>query len=152
MRNNFQRNNSLSNTSAGNIFEEIVQNYFKNTFNLELKKYIKVEIGISTRNAKKSKKFDLGIENKIIIECKSNSWTEGENIPSAKLTTWNEAMYFFHLTPYGLRKLFVVELFYSEKHQQSLAQYYISTYGHLIPDDVEFWEFDKTKKIANRLI
>ena len=151
MKANFQRQNSTSNASEGNIFELLVKGYFNKTYNLGLTKNIKVDIGISTKVIKKSKTFDLGRQNEIIIECKSHSWTETSNIPSAKLTTRNEAMYFFHLVPKGLRKIFVVEKFYSDKRQETLAGYYLRTYHHLIPDDVELWEFDRKNERAARL-
>jgi hypothetical protein len=30
---------------------------------------------------------------------------------------------------------------YSEKRKETLAQYYLRTYKHLVPKDVEFWEY-----------
>ena len=41
----------------------------------------KVEIGI---NAKKEHAFDFG-NNSILVECKSQTWTETGNAPSAKI-------------------------------------------------------------------
>ncbi|WP_201087274.1 hypothetical protein [Serratia plymuthica] len=54
---------------------------------------------------KKSHRFDLGCaEQKILVECKSHRWTIGNNIPSAKLTVWNEAMFYFYSAPAEYRK------------------------------------------------
>ena len=93
---------------------------------------------------KKSRSFDLGSEHeKIIVECKSHKWTSGGNIPSAKITVWNEAMYYFHLAPADYRKVFFILRDFSSKRNETLAEYYIRNYGHLVPDDVEFVEFDE---------
>ena len=85
---------------------------------------------------------------KIVVECKSHKWTEGANVPSAKMTVWNEAMYYFHLVPNDYRKIFFCLKDYSEKRGLTLAEYYIKTYKHLIPPGVEIWEYCKDQKNA----
>lgn len=72
-------------------------------------------------------------------------------MPSAKLTVWNEAMYYFQVTPLGYRKIMFVLRDYSEKRNETLAEYYIRTYSHLIPKDVELWEYDESTMSAMRL-
>lgn len=107
---------------------------------LTVQKDISVNIGHLT---KKEHKFDLGYisdDKKIVIECKSHTWTSGDNVPSAKLTVWNEAMYYFSLTPNEYRKALVVKKDYSKRRNETLAQYYIRNYEHLIPDNVEIYE------------
>lgn len=144
----FQRKGAKSNTHVGRKFEDATQEFFLNK-GLSLQKNISVDIGI---NGKKSHKFDLGdINGKILVECKSHTWTEGDNIPSAKITTWDQAMFFFFVAPSGYRKIFFVLKDFSLKKQETLAAYYIRTKSHLIPTDVEIWEFDEKQKIANRL-
>jgi hypothetical protein len=32
---------------------------------------------------------------------------------------------------------------FSEKRRLTLAEYYLGRYPHLVPDGVEFWEFDE---------
>ncbi|WP_251405975.1 hypothetical protein [Metabacillus litoralis] len=66
------------------------------------------------------------------MECKSHKWTSGGNVPSAKLTVWNEAMYYILLAPEDYRKFFILKD-YSEKGGETLGEYYIRAYGHLIP-------------------
>ena len=51
-------------------------------------------------------------------------------------------MYFFHIAPPEYRKIMFVLRDYSDKRRETLAQYYIRNFSHLIPDDVEIWEFD----------
>ena len=60
-------------------------------------------------------------------------------------------MYLFYAAPTGYRKIFFVLKDYSLKRQETLAEYYIRTTSHLIPNDVEIWEFDEKVKMAKRL-
>ncbi|MGZ8258711.1 MAG: hypothetical protein ACXWTR_05995 [Methylotenera sp.] len=85
---------------------------------------------------------------KILVECKSHRWTVGGNVPSAKLTVWNEAMYYFLTAPNEYRKIMFVLHDFSVRRKLSLAKYYLNTFPHLIPVGVEFWEYDETKNIV----
>jgi hypothetical protein len=146
---NFQRNGSISNAHVGKDFESKAKTFFA-TQGVILDKNISIEIGIEGK--KKAHNFDLGNPiSKIIVECKSHTWTESENIPSAKITTWNQAMYYFYAAPKGYRKIFIVLKHYSKKHKQTLAAYYLRLNDHLIPSDVEFWEYDEDTKTAQRI-
>lgn len=58
-------------------------------------------------------------------------------------------MYYFHLAPAKYRKILFVL-----KHVvkgRSLAAYYLKHHEHLVPDDVEVWEFDSETKEVERL-
>jgi hypothetical protein len=82
----FQRKGVESNTQVGRDFEAKAQNFFTQR-GLHLTPGMALEIGI---NGKKLHNFDLGDEQKkIAVECKAHTWTEGGNVPSAKITTWN---------------------------------------------------------------
>lgn len=141
--NNFQRVGSISNAHIGRDFEEAAHVYFT-AQGYQIIKDMALPIGLER---KKNHRFDLGTpadaEDKIIIECKSHRWTSGDNVPSAKLTVWNEAMYYFHLAPSEYRKIFFILRDYSNKRNETLGEYYIRTYGHLIPSDVEIMEYDE---------
>ena len=118
-------------------FEERVKQFF-GTQGIHLRRPVTVAVGV---RGTKPHKFDLGSdEQRILVECKSHTWTETDNMPSAKMKDWNEAMYLFHAAPGKYRKLFVVLRAFSEKRQETLAAYYMRTNGHLIPEDVEIWE------------
>jgi len=146
--NNFQRLGSLSNTHVGNEFEEAVREYFTGE-GLSLIRGFKVSVGIG--DTKKPRKFDWGSDKPpILVECKSHAWTAGGNTPSAKMTVWNEAMYYFHMAPASYRKvLFTLK---SMRAETSLAAHYIKCYGHLIPSGVEIWEYDMADQRAHRLL
>lgn len=145
----FQRIGSESNANVGRAFEQLAAEFFAG-LGIPLDCNFSVPVGVG--KLKKHHAFDLGNpEMNIIIECKSHRWTAGGNIPSAKLTVWNEAMYYFHTAPPGYRKILFVLRDFSAKRNETLAQYYLRNYIHLIPSDVEFWEYDETKRTANRI-
>ena len=140
---NFQRAGAISNAHVGRDFELLAQQVLSSeSLNVDLN-YV-LELGVSS--TKKLHAFDLGCsKQKILVECKSHRWTSGDKVPSAKLTVWNEAMYYFHLAPTEYRKIMFVLHDVSQKRRLSLADYYQDKYRHLIPDDVEFWELDEIK-------
>ncbi|MBR9910896.1 MAG: hypothetical protein GYB33_11170 [Gammaproteobacteria bacterium] len=145
----FQRVGSQSNAQAGKDFELAAQSFFKKD-GLSLGRDMKIPVGVEA--LKKDHTFDLGCEKqKVIVECKSHKWTSGDNVPSAKLTVWNEAMYYFFTAPSEYRKIMFVLRDFSQKRGETLAQYYLRTYRHLIPEGVEFWEYSETELKAVKL-
>ncbi len=142
--NNFQRVNSISNAHVGSDFEEVARVYFEKQ-GIMLSKCFGLPVGVN--DFKKNHAFDLGNTSneseKVIVECKSHRWTSGDNVPSAKLTVWNEAMYYFLLAPAEYRKIFFILRDYSIKRRETLGEYYLRTHKHLIPDDVEILEYDE---------
>jgi len=148
--NNYQRVGAVSNAHAGREFEKLAQDYFTKEEGLELERNFSIPIGIG--GLKKNHSFDLGCQDLgVIVECKSHNWTVTGNMPSAKVTVWNEAMYFFHLAPSHFRKvLFVLRSSHMTKNE-TLAEYYLRRYSHLIPSDVEVIEYEPFKNRASQL-
>ena len=139
MVNNFQRLGSTSNSQVGREFEVAAQDYFRQK-GILLQRGHSVQIGVSS---KKDRHFDLGSDDPpVLVECKSHTWTRSGNVPSAKMTLWNEAMYLFVLAPMRFRKVLFVLRDFNEGRSESLAEYYVRNYSHLIPGDVEIWEYD----------
>jgi hypothetical protein len=144
----FQRKGAASNTQVGREFEGKAKEFFQ-TQGLRLLSDFSIEIGI---NKLKDHALDLGDEKReVLVECKAHKWTEGGNVPSAKMTAWNQAMYYFYLAPDGYRKIMFALKDFSPKRDETLAQYYLRTNPHLIPVDIEFWEFDELADTAERL-
>ena len=142
----FQRVGSQSNAQVGRDFELVAQRFFAlQGIHLQLSHV--VDVGVGTE--KKPHAFDLGCSaQKWLVECKSHRWTAGHNIPSAKLTVWNEAMYYFHAAPIDYKKVLFVLKDLRRGTGESLTHYYLRTYGHLIPAGVEFWEYDASTGAA----
>lgn len=144
----FQRKGAKSNTAVGSDFESRARNFFARQ-GLDLQPRVKVKIGIS---GEKPHTFDLGsLKRKVLVECKSHTWTAGGNVPSAKMTAWDQAMYFFYAAPGGYRKILFVLRNYCVRRRETLAHYYFRTHSNLIPDDVELWEYDESKRTASRV-
>lgn len=145
----FQRKGVSSNTQVGKEFEFKIQKFFTQQ-GIKLEPNFSISIGITQ---KKAHRFDFGNSRlNILVECKSHTWTEGKNVPSAKMTTWDQAMFYFYIAPREFRKVFFVLKDYSQERDETLAHYYIRTNYHLIPEGVEIWEFDETNNTAEILL
>ncbi len=138
MENNpYQRKGVSSNTHAGKDFENKIFDFLeKNGISTEHQK--KIEIGIIK---KKEHVFDFG-NNSILVECKSQTWTETGNVPSAKIKNWSDAMFSFYLAPKKYKKLFFVEMSRNPNNSKPLLDYFIDHYFYLIPSDVILIDFD----------
>lgn len=135
-----QRKDSCSNADVGEAFEVLTEKYFSTQIR-GLERPFVIPVGVYRP---KAHRFDLGSkEGKVLIECKSHTWTAGENVPSAKMTTWDQAMLYFFLAPRSYRKIFCCKKDYSAQRGKTLCQYYLETHYHVIPDEVEFWEADE---------
>lgn len=146
---NFQRNGSISNAHVGKDFVDVAKAFFSSK-GIALECNVSISIGIG--KSRKKHAYDLGSHNeKIIVECKSHKWTEGDNIPSAKMTVWTQEMYYFYLAPKEYRKIFFMLKDYSASREESLGQYYLRTNSHLIPQGVEFWEYDERSQTAKKI-
>jgi len=147
---NHQRIGAISNAHAGREFEREASKYFLRAESLALTSDFNVDIGVGT--SKKAHGFDLGSKNPaVLIECKSHNWTETGNMPSAKVTVWNEAMYFFHLAPSHFRKVLFVLRAEHPSRKETLAEYYVRLQSHLIPEGVSILEYDSKSGHARYL-
>jgi hypothetical protein len=136
-----QRIGAISNAHVGAAFEKVASEYFRKK-DIHLTPDFPLRIGLREM---KEHCFDLGSSSpQILVECKSHRWREGAKVPGAKMTIWNEAMFYFQLAPRGFRKILFVLHDRRKGTGESLLSYYRRTYPHLIPDDVEFLEFDES--------
>jgi hypothetical protein len=139
-----QRKGALSNAHVGRAFEAVARDCLARE-GVTVTPNFKMRVGINGKT--KEHGFDLGSgEPLVVVECKSHTWTEGDKVPSAKMTTWNEAMYYFSLTPRQARRILFVLHSERQTSGESLAGYYIRTYSHLIPDGVEIWEYSESTR------
>ena len=140
----------VSNRHKGDAYAQDVGIYLK-SLGHDLQPEYKVRIGIGSTN-KKSHRFDWGNDS-LLVECKAYDWTTNQNVPSAKLTTANEVMLYFHASPNHFRKLlFLLKTRIRPKgNPETLAEYYVRMNRHLIPDDVEVFEFDPIGPFVRQL-
>ncbi|MFY9158372.1 hypothetical protein [Aquirufa ecclesiirivi] len=133
---------------SGKEFEKKSALAFENSEDIKLLRNFKIELGIKVQ---KHHYFDFGCSiSKIIIECKNHSWTKSGNIPSAKMSIWNEAMFYFCLAPNEYRKILIVRNQKNAEKNKSLVEYYLKTYPHFIPKNVEIWEYDVENDLLNK--
>ena len=140
----------MSNREKGEEFARAVGEYLQlQGFDVEAE--YTVEVGLNSKQ-KKAHRFDFG-SNSLIVECKSYEWTEGGHNPSAKISTLNEAMMYFHSAPSTYRKMVFVSLTGTKgvRNPETFAEYYWRLHGHFVPDDVEFYEFDADNMQAKRV-
>ena len=146
----FQRIGAESNAQVGRDFELVAQRVLAQQLGLHLQLSHIVPVGMGT--TMKPHAFDLGCAaQRCLVECKSHRWTTGHNIPSAKLTVWNEAMFYFLASPSDYRKILFVLRDLRRGIGESLATYYLRTSGHMVPSGVEIWEYDEATDVALRV-
>ena len=113
----------------------------------ELTTILKPEVKISIGEPKTENAFALANEDKsIVIECKNYTWTKAGNVPSAKVSTINEAVLYFSFLDANVRKILCLKKSVHSKRQETLAKYYVRTYGHLLRD-ITVYEIDGDKKL-----
>lgn len=118
-----------ANTSKGKIFQilaaSILSIHFGVDFNLEQP--------IAIGNPPKLHNFDLASEDlQYVGESKNYSWTEGNNVPSAKMGFVNEAVFYLQHLPHETNRFVVMRKDYNARRNQTIAEYYYRTNNHLL--------------------
>ena len=142
---------NMSNREKGDAFARRVGQYLKHKGH-RVKPDYSVEVGLRNLR-KKAHRFDYGSKS-LLVECKFYDWTAGGNSPSAKISTLNESMIYFHAAPSSFRKMAFISKTGKNgiRNPETLAERYVRMYGHLVPDDVEVWEFDGETLVARQLL
>ena len=141
------------NPYIGAEFQTKVNDWFNKNYGATFSEEVKIPIGaIGVSKADfKDHKFDVVSEvRSFVIECKCYTWTNSGNVPSAKMGTMNEAAFYMSLLPPMYKKLIVMLESKSEKRKETLAQYYMRTYKHLL-GDIVVAEFDPESERMNFL-
>ena len=95
----------------------------------------------------KEHRFDLVSEDsRIVIECKCYTWTNGNNVPSAKMSTLNEAVLYMRSLPEDTHKILAMKKDVRTSNSETLAGYYCRIYGHLL-GDISVLEIDDKGKM-----
>ena len=93
-------------------------------------------------NPPKPHKFDLVSEDKsIVVECKDNNWSKTNKIPSGKLATILKEVLYLSKIPKNIKKIIVLKKYYNQNLNETLAEYFVRMYGHLL-DDIVLMELE----------
>ena len=126
------------NPKIGREFQEKVKQWFE----MNVKAKFDLEHPILIGNPAKPHKFDIADKSeKIVIECKSYTYTSSGHIPSAKLATLNEAIFYFSFLPIETEKILVMAHATHSKSKETLAEYYVRINGHLL-GQVKVFEYN----------
>ena len=126
------------NPAKGRLFQEQVRQALAKRYGVEFVKEYPIAIG----NPPKDHKFDLvSADSKYVVECKAISWTETGNIPSAKMASCNQAVFYLSHVPHNKKRLLVIRKNTRPGRQETLAQYYKRINQHLL-NDIIVAEFD----------
>lgn len=120
--------NSL-NTAKGRLFQRQVAKILSRHFGVEFQLDYPIQIG----NPPKEHRFDLvSVDSRYIGECKSYSWTESGNVPSAKMGFVNEAVFFLSFLSPSMVRFIVMRKDLHPKRRETVADFYYRTYRHLL--------------------
>ncbi|MCG3177902.1 MAG: hypothetical protein BIFFINMI_00224 [Phycisphaerae bacterium] len=135
------RKNS-ENSGRGNAFRQLAANVLGEHWKLALESEVSLPIG----NPPKYHRFDLASgDRKYVGEAKSYTWTESGNVPSAKMTCVNEAVFYLsHLPAKGIRFVAMLKDI-RPRTGESLAVYYYRTNRHLL-NGVKILEIDPVER------
>ena len=138
---------SNSNKKKGDVFRDFSIPILEKELNTTLKPEVEISIG----QPKTEHAFDLSNGNKaIVIECKNYTWTTAGNVPRAKISTINEAVLYFSFLDANVRKILCLKKSVHPKRQETLAEYYVRTYGHLLRD-ITVYEIDESTQEIKKL-
>ncbi len=117
------------NTGKGREFQQLASNILSHHYGVEFRTEYPIPIG----SPAKEHKFDLVSTDLIFVgESKNYSWTEGGNVPSAKMGFINEAIFYLQHLPKEKKRFVVMRKDVDKKHKESLAEYYFRTNRHLL--------------------
>ncbi len=120
-----------SNPGRGAEFERLVRELFHRHEGIALEPSRPVPIG----DPPKAHRFDLvSTQHRVVIECKNHTWTRSNNVPSAKITTLREAVFFLRLLPAGYRRILAMKRHTHSDRTESLAEYFVRLNSHLLGD------------------
>lgn len=117
------------NTGKGKFFQTLSAELLGQHFRIRFQ----IEHSIPIGNPPKNHKFDLVSDNGLYIgECKNYSWTEGGNVPSAKMGFINEAVFYLQHIPSDRFRFVVLRRDLSNNRIEPLADYYYRMNKHLL--------------------
>lgn len=137
-------NTNSENPGVGKKFQNRVLSIARERFGTNFIEEHPIQVGKPAKNHR----FDVVSEdNKIVIECKCYTWTNGNNVPIAKMATLNAAVLYMLWLPEDTHKIFAMKKDVRHRTSETLAGYYCRTHGHLL-GDIEVWEIDEDGNLS----
>ena len=117
------------NPARGAEFERQAQDILSEHFGVVLHRDCAIPIG----DPAKEHRFDLASDDrKYIGECKNITWTRTGNMPSAKMTSVNQAVLYLTHVRDAKYRFVAMRRDTHPRRQETLAEYYYRTYQHLL--------------------
>jgi hypothetical protein len=111
----------------GAAFCELTRRAIATTLGMDVETEVSLPVGSPPR----PHKFDLATPDRAYIgEAKAFTWTSGNNIPSAKISTVKEALQFLHALPQETRTFVVMRRDLRISTGEALADYFVRLHGH----------------------
>ena len=131
-------NTNSKNPGVGRKFQNKVKDILEKKFNQKFETEVPLQIGTPSQDHK----FDLVAkdtkDNKpsVVVECKCYTWTKEGNVPSAKMATLDEAVFYFSFLPSETTKLLCMKKAKHKKKKETLTEHFVRLHGHLLKDVV----------------
>jgi hypothetical protein len=120
---------NILNTAKGRLFQRQVAKTASHHFGVEFQLDYPIQIG----NPPKEHRFDLvSVDSHYIGECKSYSWTESGNVPSAKMGFVNEAVFYLSFLSPSMVRFIAMRKDLHPMRRETVADFYYRTYRHLL--------------------
>lgn len=130
--------NVESNVASGAAFQALAARVMGEHLGCSFRLEVPLAIGSPAKNHR----FDLvSADGRFVGECKSFTWTATGKMPSAKITTMNEAVFYLSFLPDRVMRFLVVKRDLRHGHGESLADYFWRTNRHLLAG-VRVYEID----------
>jgi hypothetical protein len=136
-------NSNNENPIIGQQFQASVNRIMSAHFGQRFDDEVRIPIG----NPPKDHKFDCVSEDRrIVVESKCYTWTDTGKIPSAKMATLNETVFFMSFLPSTTIKIIALKKAVHPLRNETLGEYYCRIYNHLLRD-VKIFEIDDNNEI-----
>ena len=123
--------NETSNSGKGTLFEDEAEKALLDAYGYRFNR----EVGIGIGEPPKRHRFDLvDPTTNTVVECKAFTWTVSGNMPSAKITTAREALFYLQWLPDDWTKVLAMARSLRTGHGESLAEYFVRLNSHLLGD------------------
>lgn len=118
-----------SNAAKGKQFELTAKALLEKKFGVQFE----ICVGLPIGEPERVHKFDLVSTDKaVVVECKTLKWTAGGFVPPAKLDSVKVAVFYLSFLPTTTTCFVAMDRQLREGKSETLAEYYIRAYGHLL--------------------